>query len=81
MAKDRPHIDINLNEAEENRDNVVEYMDDKEHGCDDHIFGVRLKGAYFLCTSCGRLRPASKFGLRMTEDGFVRNQAQCSSCR
>ena len=54
---------------------AVEYIEDRP------IKGVRLIGAMFHCTECGALKPASEFGLRMTKDGFVRNQAQCSSCR
>lgn len=54
---------------------AVEYTEDRP------IKGVRLIGAMFHCTECGALKPASEFGLRMTEDGFVRNQAQCKACR
>jgi len=44
------------------------------------IISVVLTGAMFQCTKCGALKPATDFGLRF-EDGVVRNQAQCSSCR
>lgn len=50
-------------------------------GTHSHIAGVVLTGAMFHCTSCGALKPAYDFGLRMTDDGIVRNQAQCKLCR
>jgi hypothetical protein len=43
--------------------------------------GVVLLGAWFTCTRCGAIKPASSFGLRLTSDGYVRNQAQCTRCR
>ena len=75
MARSRKkrNIDINLDEAEAGLTESVERTGE--------VMGVKLVGAFFHCTSCGRLRPASKFGLRITEDGIVRNQAQCSECR
>ena len=75
MGKEREgrNIDINLDEAEEGLTESVERTGE--------VMGVKLVGAFFHCTGCGRLRPASKFGLRVTDDGVVRNQAQCSSCR
>lgn len=42
---------------------------------------VILLGSYFKCTYCNCLRPGSEFGLRKMQDGSIRNQAQCSSCR
>jgi hypothetical protein len=48
---------------------------------EETITRVVLTGAMFHCTKCGALKPATEFGLRMTADGVVRNQAQCSSCR
>jgi len=42
---------------------------------------VVITGAMFQCTLCGGYKPASEFGLRMMEDGVVRNQAQCKKCR
>ena len=47
----------------------------------DNIRGVVITGAMFRCTKCGGFKPASEFGLRMTEDNIVRNQAQCKACR
>jgi len=75
-GRDKRNIDINLDEAEEGLTESVNYDDPHME-----IEGVKLAGAFFHCTACGRLRPASKFGLRQTDDGIVRNQAQCSSCR
>lgn len=45
------------------------------------ITGVVLVGAMFHCSFCGALKPADQFGLRLMEDGTVRNQAQCGPCR
>lgn len=82
MAKEREkrNIDINLDEADEGLIESVGY-EGYGGGGDHHIITVKLVGAFFHCTACGRLRPASKFGLRQTDDGIVRNQAQCKSCR
>lgn len=42
---------------------------------------VVLTNAKFRCTKCKKWKAASAFGFRKMEDGTVRNQAQCSSCR
>ena len=55
---------------------AVVYEEDEEE-----IRGVVITGAMFSCTKCHALKPATEFGLRMTHDGIVRNQAQCKSCR
>ena len=43
--------------------------------------GVILTGAKFVCTGCGKLKPASAFGLRKMGDNKIRNQPQCKTCR
>ena len=45
------------------------------------VMAVVITGAMFRCTKCGGFKPATDFGLRMTDDGVVRNQAQCKACR
>lgn len=42
---------------------------------------VVLTGARFKCTHCGKVKPASHFGIRKMPDGVYRNQAQCIECR
>jgi hypothetical protein len=70
MARDRKDIELPRVEFWPNHEVVG-----------SRITGVVLAGAMFQCTKCGALKPASKFGLRQTQDGVVRNQSQCSSCR
>lgn len=43
--------------------------------------GVVLTGASFRCAHCGKLKPASHFGLRKMADGTIRNQPRCRVCR
>jgi len=58
-------------------------FDPEKHGgkVSGPIKKVALKGAFFHCTKCGALKPASDVGLRITADGVVRTQPQCSACR
>lgn len=42
---------------------------------------VILTNVKFRCTNCKRTLPGSLFGLRKMEDGTIRNQPQCQSCR
>lgn len=56
--------------------NKIEYL-----AAEHEVTGVVLTGAYFICSKCGRLKPADHFGLRQTQDGVVRNQSQCQECR
>lgn len=60
---------------------TVEFDPCGDEGTNVLITKVVITGAMFHCTKCGALKSASEFGLRMTADGVVRNQAQCSTCR
>lgn len=42
---------------------------------------VVLTNGRFQCTKCRRWKSAQAFGLRTMDNGTVRNQAQCKSCR
>lgn len=66
-------VNINMDEVERSLEDCLEY--NGRSGAK-----VKLVGALFHCTKCGRIRPASMFGFRVVK-GVVRNQAQCSSCR
>jgi hypothetical protein len=58
----------------------------EEPGRDDLHYesnGLRvvLHGSLFVCTSCGKTKPGSQFGLRRMGPLLIRNQSQCSMCR
>lgn len=42
---------------------------------------IILSGVMAVCTSCKAIKPMSEIGLRIMEDGTIRNQSQCTVCR
>jgi hypothetical protein len=66
MAKERKPINLGS----------VEYVFDGKKS----VKSIVLTGTFCQCTKCGGIKPLSDFGLRV-DQGVLRNQAQCSSCR
>lgn len=74
-------VDMGGKKREDIKLGRVEFDYGSDEGTYVLIKKVVLVGAFFHCTKCGSLKPAIEFGLRMTADGAVRNQPQCTVCR
>ena len=63
------------------RDDYPNPRDTYEYTSQDGTVRAVLLDAQFWCPTCGEFRPASEVGLRMMDDGTIRNQNNCARHR